>query len=78
MWQEGSTYYSVPLEVTIRQIKQHRIKPEEINERMKTEFSTTTMSERSPSRRVPGSTGKIKVEEQTEEGVPQMDWNYSR
>ena len=30
MWHEGSAYYSVPLEVTMRQIKQHRIKPEEI------------------------------------------------
>ena len=65
MWQEGSAYYSVPLEVTMRQIKQHRIKPEEINAKMKAEYSTTTMSERSPSHRAPGSAGKIKVEEQT-------------
>ena len=62
----------------MRQIKQHRIKPEEINAKMKAEYSTTTMSERSPSHRAPGSAGKIKVEEQTQEGVPQMDFNYSQ
>ena len=48
MWKEGSSYYNVPLDVTINQIKKNRIKPNEINHKMKQEPSITTGSQQSP------------------------------
>ena len=61
------------------QIKKNRIKTSEINDKMREEGSTTTISELSPSRHALDTGAKIKVEEQKEkEQAPQMDFNYAR